>query len=149
MKPYTDATGSVTNIPSYNRLFLFKSIDQGKTWTKQEITPVRGRYQYAWLSLSPDGKKLGMGVYFRSNNGNYPWVVAGATWGVGSKPGSKDLLSLDPDHPVSPADHLQAPGDYMGSFFFPDGKLGAIWTRYVLWTSAATLTRDIYFARQR
>jgi hypothetical protein len=148
VSPHTDSTGSTTNIPNYSRLYLFKSIDQGKTWTKQEITPVRGRYQYAWLSMSADGKKLGMGVYFRPNN-SYPWTVAGATWGVGSKPGSKDLLSLDPDHPVSPADHLQAPADYMGSYFFPDGKLGAIWTRYVLWTDVATLTRDIYFAKQR
>jgi len=140
------ATGG---IPNYNQLYLFKSTDEGKTWSKQEITPVHGRYQYAWLSISSDGKMLGMGVYFRPNNGNYPWTVAGATWAVGTKPGPKNLLSLDPDHPVSPPDHLTAPADYMGSFFFPDGKLGAIWTRYVLWTSAATLTRDIYFAKQR
>jgi hypothetical protein len=149
-QPSTDATGAVTNYPTHNNLYLFKSTNQGKTWTKQDITPVYGRYQYAWLSMTADGKKLGMGVYFRSNNGSsYPWYAAGAVWGVGSKPGAKDLLSLDPDHPASSGDHLNAPGDYMGSYFFPDGKLGAIWTRYVLWTDAATLTRDIYFARQR
>jgi hypothetical protein len=36
----------------------------------------------------------------------------------------------------------------MGSYFFPDGKLGVIWTRY---TSLAGLTtvRDIYFAKQK
>lgn len=135
-------------IPNTNRLYLFRSTDQGKTWTRQEITPVRGRYQYAWLAVSPDGKKLGVGVYFRPNN-TFPWLVAGGTWTAGGNLNAKSFVSLDPDHPVSPADRTEAPGDYLGSFFFPDGKLGVVWTRYVLWTDAVTLTRDIYFVRQR
>ncbi len=148
LSPHTDATGSTSMIPNTNRIYLFKSTTQGKTWTKQEITPVRGRYQYAWLSVSADGKKLGMGVYFRSN-ADYPWYVAAVTWPAGGAPDPKQFVSVDPDHPVSSADHLEAPADYMGSYFFPDGKLGVIWTRYVLWTNVATLTRDIYFAKQR
>ena len=135
-------------IPNTNRLFLFRSKDQGKTWTQQDITPVRGRYHYAWLAVSPDGKKLGVGVYFRPNN-TFPWLVAGGIWNAGGKLDARNFLSLDPDHPVSPADRTGAPADYMGSYFFPDGKLGVVWTRYVLWTDAATLTRDIYFNRQR
>ncbi|HXE90105.1 MAG TPA: hypothetical protein VNK82_03985 [Terriglobales bacterium] len=135
-------------IPNTNRLFLFRSTDQGKTWTRQEITPVRGRYQYAWLAVSPDGKKLGLAVYFRPDN-TFAWSVAGGTWNAGGKFDAKSFVSLDPDHPVSPADRTEAPGDYLGSYFFPDGKLGVVWTRYVLWTDAATLTRDIYFIRQR
>lgn len=135
-------------IPNTNRLFLFRSKDQGKTWTRQEITPVRGRYEYAWLAVSPDGKKLGLGVYFRPNN-TFDWQVAGGTWNAGGKLDAKNFVSLDPDHPVSSADHTRAPGDYLGSFFFPDGKLGVVWTRHVLWTDVATLTRDIYFIRQR
>lgn len=134
-------------IPNTNRLFLFHSKDQGRTWSRQEITPVRGRYQYVWLAVSPDGKKLGLGTYYRSNN-DLPWLVAGATWPAGDKISAKNFVSLDPDHPVSPADRTEAPGDYLGSFFFPDGKLGVVWTRYVLWTDAATLARDIYFTRQ-
>jgi hypothetical protein len=46
-------------------------------------------------------------------------------------------------------ERTEPPGDYLGSYFFPDGKLGVVWTRFVLWTDAATLTRDIYFSRQR
>ena len=135
-------------IPNSNRLYLFRSSDQGKTWTRQEITPVRGRYQYPWLAISPDGKKFGVGIYFRPNN-TFPWLVAGGTWNAGGKLDAKNFVSLDPDHPVAPADRTGAPADYMGSYFFPDGKLGVVWTRYVLWTDAATLTRDIYFVRQR
>lgn len=135
-------------IPNSNRLFLFRSTDQGKTWSRQEVTPVRGRYQYAWLAVSPDGKKLGVGVYFRPNN-TYPWLVAGGTWPTNGKLDAKSFVSLDPDHPVSAADRTKAPGDYLGSYFFPDGMFGVVWTRSVLWTDQATLTRDIYFIRQR
>jgi hypothetical protein len=134
-------------IPNTNRIFLFRSKDQGKTWSRQDITPVRGRYQYVWLALSNDGKKLGLGTYYRSNN-DLPWLVAGATWAPGDKISTKSFVSLDPDHPVAPADHTEAPGDYLGSYFFPDGKLGVVWTRTVLWTDVTTLTRDIYFIRQ-
>jgi hypothetical protein len=134
--------------PISNRIYLFKSSDQGKTWARQDITPVRGRYQYAWLSISNDGKKMGFGVYFRSNS-DYPWYVAAVTWPTGGKLDAKSFVSVDPDHPVAPMDRAEPPGDYMGSYFFPDGKLGVIWTRYALWTDQATLLRDIYFGRQK
>jgi hypothetical protein len=135
-------------IPNTNRIMLYRSTDQGKTWSKQDITPVRGRYQYVWLALSRDGKKLGLGTYFRPNN-TFPWVVAGVTWSPSGVPKAKDFLSIDPDHPVAAANRTEAPGDYLGSYFFPDGKLGVVWTRSVIYTDQATLFRDIYFARQR
>jgi hypothetical protein len=135
-------------IPNTNKLYLFKSTNQGKSFTRQDVTPVVGRYQYAWLSLSSDGKKMGMGVYYRPN-ATFPWGVAGTTWAPGGKIDPRMFVNLDPDHPVAPADRTEPPADYMGSYFFPDGKLGVIWTRYVLWTDAATVLRDIYFSRQR
>jgi hypothetical protein len=132
-------------IPNTNRLFLFRSDDGGRTWTEQEITPVEGRYQYAWLSVSPDGRRLGLGVYYRPTN-DEPWKVYGATW----RPNRfiKTFVSVDDAHPVSPADRDEAPADYMNSAFFPDGRLGIVWTRYVLWTDLATINRDIYFSGQ-
>lgn len=134
--------------PNTNRLYLFKSTTQGKTWTKQEITPVRGRYQYAWLALSHDGKKLGMGVYYRPN-ADFSWSVAAVSWNAGTRPDARNFVDVDADHPVSPKERSEPPGDYMGSYFFPDGKLGVVWTRFALWTDQATLLRDIYFARQK
>lgn len=133
-------------IPNTNRLVLFRSSDQGRTWTRKDVTPVPGRYQYAWLSVSPDGKRLGVGVYYRPTNDD-PWKVYAATW-----PATGHITmfaSVDDDHPVSPADRAEAPADYMNSAFFPDGRLGIVWTRYVLWTDAATVNRDIYFAGQQ
>jgi hypothetical protein len=134
-------------IPNTNQLYLFRSKDSGRTWTKQDITPVVGRYQYGWLSLSADGKTLGLGIYYRPN-ADFPWSVGATTWNAGGKINARTFVNVDIDHPVSPADRAEAPADYMGSYFFPDGKLGVIWTRYVLWTDAATLERDIYFAKQ-
>jgi hypothetical protein len=145
---YVDSTDvGDGGIPNTNRLFLFKSTTQGRTFTKQEITPVAGRYQYGWLSISPDGRTLGLGIYYRPN-ANYAWSVAGTTWKAGARINAKTFVDLDITHPVSPSQNAEPPGDYLGSYFFPDGKLGVIWTRYVLWTDATTLERDIYFAKQ-
>lgn len=132
-------------IPNTNRLVLFRSDDQGRTWTRRDITPVPGRYQYAWLSVATDGKRLGVGVYYRPTN-DVPWKVYAATWPATGH--ITKFASVDDDHPVSPAENQEAPADYMNSAFFPDGRLGIVWTRYVLWTDVATISRDIYFSRQ-
>jgi hypothetical protein len=145
---YVDSTDvGDGGIPNTNKLFLFRSKDSGRTWTKQDVTPVVGRYQYGWLSLSADGKTLGLGTYYRPN-ANFAWSVAGVTWAAGGKISARNFVNLDISHAVAPMENEEPPGDYLGSYFFPDGKLGVIWTRYVLWTDVATLERDIYFARQ-
>ena len=129
-----------------NRLTLYHSTDHGQTWTGRDITPGRGRYQYAWLAVSPDGSNLGVGVYFRPNLTS-DWRVYGAIFKPGSKP---VLVSLDDSHPVASAAQSQPPGDYMGSYFNPDGTLNVIWTRVVQrLDGVATIERDIYFARSQ
>jgi hypothetical protein len=130
-----------------NRIMLYQSSDEGKTWRGKDITWRPGRYRYAWLSISPDGSKLGVGVYYRRDD-TLPWRVYGAIF----KPGQKlSLTSLDEAHPVAEAT-AEAPGDYMGSYFLRDGTLGVIWTRRVLVLgdpslATAAVERDIYFAR--
>jgi hypothetical protein len=91
--------------------------------------------------MSPDGSNLGVGVYYRPND-TADWRVYGAIFKPGQKPG---LVSLDDANPVAPASS-EPPGDYMGSYFNPDGTLGVIWTRRVL-SVGTTLERDIYYAR--
>jgi hypothetical protein len=140
----TDIFGFTTCDPVTNRLMLYHSTDHGRTWTGKDVTPGRGRYQYAWLSISPNGSNLGVGVYYRPNL-NSDWRVYGAIFKPWQKP---PLVSLDEDHPVAPATASEPPGDYMGSYFNPDGTLGVIWTRRVL-TVGTTLQRDIYYARSR
>jgi hypothetical protein len=136
----TDSTGSVDVT---NKLLLFHSTDHGKTWTERDITPLKGRYEYAWLSVSPDGKKLGVGTYYRPTN-DADWKVYGAVFGTRSKP---VLTLLDP---VSVEDKhcTDAPGDLMSSEFNPDGTLNVVWTRVEDPTTCGTVTvRDIFFAR--
>ena len=80
----TDPTGTTCN-PVNNVLHLYHSTNHGVTWSKSDITPMAGRYRYGSLSISPDGKRLGVGIYYRVNN-NSPWFVYGAIWTPGSKP---------------------------------------------------------------
>jgi len=135
----TDASGDTVT----NTLNLYHSTDHGRTWSHRDITPLKGRYQYGWLSLSRDGKKLGIGVYYRPDNVS-DWYVYGAIFGTGSKP---SLVRLDPVA-VQDKQCADAPGDLMGSAFNPDGTLDVVWTRNTDPTTCGTVTvRDIYFAR--
>ena len=133
-----------SGIPARNRLRLFTSIDDGVHWTEQDITPLKGRYQYAWLSVSPnDPRLLGMGVYYRPNNDS-PWRVYGATWQARRIP---TLVSLDHSHPVAAPDEPEAPGDYLGSAFDRRNHLSVVWTRRNQTIAGEISFREIYFAR--
>jgi hypothetical protein len=147
MECSTDITGATTCDPDSNRIMLYQSTDQGRTWKGKDITPRPGRYRYAWLSVSRDGSKLGMGVYYTPNSETTPWRVYGAIFKPWQKP---QLVSLDENNPVGAAGS-EPPGDYMGSYFLPDGTLGVIWTRRELVADAivtsASIERSIYFAR--
>jgi hypothetical protein len=134
-----DANGDTVS----NTLNLYHSTDHGKTWTHRDITPKAGRYEYAWLSVSPDGKKLGIGTYYRPTNAD-DWYVYGAVFATGGKPSFTllDPVSVQDKHCIS------APGDLMSSEFNPDGTLDVVWTRNTDPTTCGTVTvRDIYFAR--
>jgi hypothetical protein len=139
----TDPTGATTCDPDSNRLMLYQSTDQGVTWKGKDITPLPGRYRYAWLALTNDGKKLGVGLYYTADSTTLPWKVYGAIFNPWQKP---QLVSLDDTHPVAPAG-TEPPGDYMGSYFLPNSTLGVIWTRRELSVPGASVERSIYFSR--
>jgi hypothetical protein len=129
--------------PGEELIKLYTSKTRGKTWKVQNITPKRGKFVYAWLDVSDDGKKLGLGTYFRAEAGD-PWKVYGAVWTPGKKP---VLTSLDDKNPVAEASAANPPGDFLTSTFTPDGKLNVVWTRVVQRVAGNTIQRDIYFAR--
>lgn len=139
---YIDSTKlDANNNPIGNKVLLFHSEDHGKTWSQQNITPMPGRYHYSWLSVSPDGKYLGVGLYYRPDN-TQPWFVYGSVFKPGQKPA---LTRIDPI-PVAPPDR-EASGDLMGCSFNSDDSLNVVYTRDVITVPHATLFRDIYFAR--
>ncbi len=137
----TDANGDTIS----NTLNLYHSTDHGKTWSHKDITPLKGRYHYSWLSVSRDGKRLGVGLYYRPN-ATSDWYVYGAIFGTGAKPA---LVRLDPVA-IQDKHCTTANGDLLGSSFNPDGTLDVVWTRNTDPTTCGTVTvRDIYFARSR
>ncbi len=143
---YVDGRLDANGDPITNRLMLFHSTNHGQKWSRTDITPVTGRYHYSWLSVSPDGRKLGVGLYFRPDNAS-DWHVYGAIFAPGSKP---NLVSLDPTHPVQDKHCFEAPGDLLGSDFNPDGTLSVVWTRNTIPSTCGLVTaRDIYYARSR
>ncbi|HEU0131018.1 MAG TPA: exo-alpha-sialidase [Mycobacteriales bacterium] len=129
---------------------LYHSTDHGKHWTKQNITPKKGKFVYSWLGVSPDGR-LGMAAYYRAKTTD-PWKVYGAVWKPGAKP---VLVSIDDKNPVAPAAAETPPGDFLTANFSKDGKLNIVWTRVVQRLDVEdpsgevprTIRRDIYFAR--
>lgn len=132
------------NTPTTNVLILFHSTNHGQTWTRSDITPMLGRYRYAWLSVSFDGTKLGVGVYYTPDATTMPWHVYGGIWSPGQ---NLSLTSVDPNNPVAAAG-TEPSGDYMGSYFNPDGTLGVIWTfRDISVPGVASVARIIYYAR--
>jgi hypothetical protein len=137
----TNAAGETVT----NTLMLYHSVDHGKTWTSRNITPMKGRYEYAWLSISPGGGKLGIGTYYRPNNTS-DWYVYGAVFRTDGTP---SFVKLDPVSVQNKA-CADAPGDLMSSAFNPDGTLSVVWTRNTDPTTCGTVTvRDIYYARSR
>ncbi len=120
------------------RIRLFTSKDHGQTWKEQDITPFPARYIYAWLAVSADGKQLGMAIYGKPQG--QPWFVYAGAW----KPGAKPVMtSLDPDRPVGAAGDSSAGGDYLGSYFDPEGRLNVVWQN----DASFPLSRDIFFSR--
>jgi hypothetical protein len=142
----TDPFGVTSCDPTSNRIMLYKSTDQGKTWKGQNITSLLGRFRYGWLALSKDGKRLAMGVYYKPADATTKWRVYGAIWTPGQKP---TLVSLDQQNPVASATS-EPPGDYMNSYFNPDGTLNVIWTRVDPPVGGVVnLNRTILFARSK
>jgi hypothetical protein len=142
---YVDGQTDAAGVTVTNTLNLYHSTNHGKTWTRRDITPKQGRYEYAWLSVSPDGRSLGIGTYYRPNNDS-DWYVYGAKFGTGGKP---SFILLDPVSVQNKA-CSDAPGDLMASEFNPDGTLNVVWTRNTDPTTCGTVTvRDIYFARSK
>jgi hypothetical protein len=138
----TDANG----IPATNTLTLYHSTNHGRTWSHQDITPVKGRYQYAWIDVTFDGKKLGFGTYYRKDNKS-PWYVYGSIFTPGKRP---VMTSIDPANPVAPASSTDAPHDLMASSFGPDGHLSVVWHRSVLLygpNEGDAIYRDVYYSR--
>jgi hypothetical protein len=108
-------------------LNLFRSTDQGNTWTQWDATPQVGTFDGiagpAWLDVAPDGS-LGIDYYIKF--GRDP------TWHLeaGTSPGWQQPFTMaDVSPKMSPGNDTVAPwGDFLSCAFGPDSRLHVVWT---------------------
>jgi len=144
------------SVATCSHMYAYRSTDHGRHWTRFDLTPkAQKSYQmeYGWLSVSPDGKKLGYAVYARPTTKD-AWSIYATTLSVGQKP---VLTKLDPV-PVTQAGYPEAPGDFLMCAFDPAGKLTVTWTRATqqivvpdggTGEGTRSLFRDIYSATSK
>jgi hypothetical protein len=118
---HIDTGDVVDGVVVTNRVNLYHSSDNGVTWSQQDITGEEGRYRWAGLTVSPQGK-LGLAIQHRPDPAS-PWRVYASVFDPGSMP---ELVPLDVvDEAASP----EPPSEIVGIDFAPDGTLGVAWTR--------------------
>ena len=152
---YLDPSEFVKGVPTRASFYAYHSTDHGRTWKRYNVTPKQRdkQFEYGWMSVSPDGKKLGYAVYGRTDQKDV-WRVYGTTFTLGQQP---VLTSLDQAHPVtSSPDFPEAPGDFLMSTFDNRGQFHVTWTRAVNQVNAPdggatgegqrSLFRDVYSA---
>lgn len=125
------------------KLWLYTSKTMGRTWTKKDVTPIKGRMRYTWLAVAPDGT-LGIAFYHRAN-AKQDWFLYAAT----AKPGQKFAANKVTTQRVASKDNTYPFGDYFFCAFGPDNKLHVVWTSMNEDLALEGLNSDIYYAKQQ
>ena len=127
-----------------NHLILWRSTDEGKTWTHKDISPYKGFYHYSCLSVTPDGR-VGVAAY-SAKNANSDWYAIAAS--ASSYDGPFTFDTVDPQQMALPkGNDSSALADLFQCAFGPDGKLNIAWEATFVQTGASALKTDIYFSR--
>jgi hypothetical protein len=125
------------------RLQLLTSKNHGQSWTKRDVTPAEGVYQYESFDIAPNGT-LGLAYYYRPGAGQ-PWHVYAAT----AKPGQRFVPTRVSTQPIASSKSTSPFGDFFEIAFGPDNKLNVVWTALNEDLLLEGLNSDIYFARQQ
>jgi hypothetical protein len=148
---YALFNNSITNnsqVKTGSQLFLYHSVNHGKTWTKQNVTPTNaGLIRYSWLDVSKDGK-IGVGYESHATLNSRWHVFAGISAGFGLP---VKYSMADPYEVAPKGDFLF--GDFFEVAFDNQGRLDVVYTRCTdLVTGDATtdcLNSDVYFVRSQ
>ncbi|HEV2889413.1 MAG TPA: sialidase family protein [Frankiaceae bacterium] len=130
------------NIKS-SHLILYTSRTQGRTWTRQEVTPNKGLVRYSWIDVAPNGT-LGIAYYHRPNTTS-DWHLMAAT----ARPGKPFVAAQVSSKPVATSLFSSPFGDFFQCAFGPDSKLNIAWTSMDTDLGFEGLNSDIYYARER
>jgi hypothetical protein len=133
-----------------NHLYIYRSRDKGRTWSRWDATPQAGVFDdiagSAWLDISRRGR-IGIAYYLLPPQDSKWHVYAGVSSGwrhrfrIGdvagrAVPGTRDTYSPW--------------GDFLSCAFGPDGRLHVVWTAPADdEISSQGLNSDIYYAQQR
>jgi len=141
--PVTAMTFTCDENVKSSHLILYTSKTQGRTWSRQEVTPTPGLIRYSWIDVAPNGT-LGIAYYHRPNTSS-DWNLMAAT----ARPGSKFVASRVSSKPVASKIYSSPFGDFFQCAFGPDSKLNVAWTAMDTDLGAEGLNSDIYYARQQ
>lgn len=143
---FNNPTSNSSQVKTGSQLFLYHSVDHGKTWVRQNVTPANpGLIRYTWLDVARDGK-IGVGYESHPNiNGNWH-VYAGISSGFGHP---VTYSTVDPFEVGPQGDFLF--GDFFEVAFDNQGRLAVVYTRCINLVdgdpTTDCLNSDIYFAR--
>ncbi len=143
-----------TEVPVSTRLLLYTSRDQGRTWTKQDVTPESGIWSQASIAAAPNGM-LGIAAYYRKDIDS-DWQFRAATFVPGArKTRSREIVKgLVTGLAIEPG----PPGEFTQAAFGTDNKLRVTYAVREF-NETEPLARDgggkfvgssqIYFAQER
>lgn len=145
---FNDPVSNSSQVKTGSRLHLYHSVDHGKTWVRQDVTPANaGLIRYSWVDVDSTGK-IGVG-YETHQNINGKWhVYAGISNGFGYpvKYSLADAIEVAPN-----GDFVF--GDFFEVAFDNHGRLDVVYTRCTDLVPGNDSTdcsnSDIYFVRSQ
>ena len=143
---FNNPISNSSQVKTGSELWLYHSINHGKTWVRQNVTPTNpGLIRYTWLDVGRDGR---IGVGYESHpNINGRWHVYA---GVASGFGQPVRYSVADPFEVAPQGDFVF-GDFFEVGFDNQGRLDVVYTRCTNLVSndptTDCLNSDIYFVR--
>jgi hypothetical protein len=143
---FNNNLSNASQVKTGDQLFLYHSVDHGKTWARQDVTPANaGLIRYTWLAVAKDGR-VGVGYEAHANLNARWYVYAGVSAGFGHP---VRYSRADPKEVAPQGDFVF--GDFFEIAFDNQGRLDVVYTRCTDLVdgddTTDCLNSDIYFVR--
>ncbi|MEA2677134.1 MAG: hypothetical protein QOJ81_1275, partial [Chloroflexota bacterium] len=143
---FNNPISNANQVKTGSQLFLYHSVDHGKTWARQDVTPANaGLIRYTWVAVDKNGR-VGVGYESHATINSRWFVYAGVSAGFGHP---VKYSKADPWEVAPKGDFLF--GDFFEVAFDNQGRLDVVYTRCVNLVAGDDTTdclnSDIYFVR--
>lgn len=123
---FNNPISNASQVKTGSQLFLYHSVDHGKTWARQNVTPSNpGLIRYTWVDVASDGR-VGVGYESHATLNSRWHVFAGVSSGFGHP---VNYSMADPYEVAPKGDFLF--GDFFEVGFDIKGRLNVVYTRCV------------------